>query len=114
MNGNIKISAELYTYVAGYKMRTHIANALQRRSQAIRNAVKSYNTAALALTPPRDTLDWAKVSHFAFLDQFNILKDTRHSVFDQPWAKPVNCSLMKQHRQIQRARKEIAHCNIGI
>ncbi|KAE9404798.1 hypothetical protein BT96DRAFT_973001 [Gymnopus androsaceus JB14] len=98
----------------GYKMRTHIANALQRRSQAIRNAVKSYNTAASALTPPRDTLDWTKVSHFAFLDQFNILQDTQHSVFDQPWAKPVNRSLMKQHRRIQRAREEIVQCNVGI
>ena len=95
-------------------MRTHISNALQRRSKAIRNAVKSYNTAALALNPPRDTLDWSKVSHFTFLDQFNVLKDTRHSVFDQPWAKPVVRSLMKQHRQIERAREEITHCNIEI
>lgn len=95
-------------------MRTHISNALQRRSRAIRNAVKTYNTAALALNPPRDTLDWSKVSHFTFLDQFNILKDTRHSVFDQPWAKPVVRSLMKQYRQIERAREEIVHCNIGI
>lgn len=95
-------------------MRTHISNALQRRSTAIRNAVKAYNTAALALDPPRDTLDWSKVSHFTFLDQFNILQDTRHSVFDQPWAKPVIRSLMKQHHRIERAREEITHCNIGI
>ncbi|KAE9392166.1 hypothetical protein BT96DRAFT_959393 [Gymnopus androsaceus JB14] len=98
----------------GYKMRTHISNALQRRSKAIRNAVKSYNTAAVALNPPRDTLDWSKVSHYTFLDQFNILQDTRHSVFDQPWAKPVNRTLMKQHRRIARAREEIACCNIEI
>ena len=95
-------------------MRTHISNALQRRSKAIRNAVKSYNTAALALKPPRDTLDWSKVSHYTFLDQFNILQDTRHSVFDQPWAKPVNRTLMKQHRRIARAREEIVRCNIEI
>ncbi|KAE9386543.1 hypothetical protein BT96DRAFT_960562 [Gymnopus androsaceus JB14] len=90
----------------GYKMRTHISNALQR--------LKSYNTAAQALNPPRNTLDWSKLSHFTFLDQFNILKDTRHSVFDQPWVKPVVRSLMKQHRQIERAREEIIHCDIGI
>lgn len=101
-------------HVAGYKMRTHISNALQRRSRAIRNAVKTYNTAALTLNPPCDTLDWSKVSHFTFLDQFDILKDTRHSVFDQPWAKPVVRSLMKQHRQIERAREEIIRCNIAI
>lgn len=93
-------------------MRTHISNALQRRSKAIRNAVKRYNTAALALNPPRDTLDWSKVSHYSFLDQFNILQDTRHSVFEKPWAKPINRTLMKQHRRIERAREEIVRCNI--
>lgn len=103
-----------FTHFTGYKMRTHISHALQRRSRTIRNAVKSYNTAALALNPPRNTLDWSKVSHFTFLDQFNILKDTRHSVFDQPWAKPVVRSLMKQHCQIERAREEIVNCNIAI
>ncbi|THU89328.1 hypothetical protein K435DRAFT_821451 [Dendrothele bispora CBS 962.96] len=64
----------------GYKMRTHIANALQKRSKAIRRAVNRYNKAAMSLNPQQLTLDWTKVSHFSFLDQFNILQDTRHSV----------------------------------
>ncbi|KAJ3740705.1 hypothetical protein EV360DRAFT_57933, partial [Lentinula raphanica] len=98
----------------GYKMRTHISHALQRRSHTIRAAVKAYNAAALALNPPRDTLDWSKVSHYAFLDQFNILSDTRHSVFEQPWARPVNRTLMKQRRRIQHAREEITRCNVEL
>ncbi|KAE9392688.1 hypothetical protein BT96DRAFT_944487 [Gymnopus androsaceus JB14] len=81
---------------------------------AIQNAVKSYNTAALALKPPCDTLDWSKVSHYTFLDQFNILQDTWHSVFDQPWAKPINQTLMKQHHRIVHAWEEIVRCNIEI
>lgn len=93
-------------------MRTHIANALQRRSQAIRNAVKHYNSAAVGIGRP--TLDWAKVTHYTFLDQFNILQDTRHSVLDKEWADPVIRHLMKQHRRIQCAREEIVHCNIEI
>ncbi|KAJ7658899.1 hypothetical protein B0H14DRAFT_2659268 [Mycena olivaceomarginata] len=40
----------------GYKMRKHIAKALQAMSQAIRNALKRYNTAASALD--RRTLSW--------------------------------------------------------
>lgn len=107
-------SISFLIHVTGYKMRTHISNALQHCSRVIRNAVKTYNSAALALNPPRDTLDWSKVSHFTFLDQFDILKDTRHSVFDQPWAKPVVRSLMKQHHQIEHAREEIICCNIAI
>ncbi|KAK7435150.1 hypothetical protein VKT23_019842 [Stygiomarasmius scandens] len=98
----------------GYKMRTHIAQALQKRSKAIRNAVKRYNTAATALDPPRPTLDWSKVSHFSFLDEFNILQDTRHSVFDKPWAQPVIRETMKRHRRLTRAREEIVRCNVEL
>ncbi|KAJ4501352.1 hypothetical protein C8R41DRAFT_749665 [Lentinula lateritia] len=96
----------------GYKMRTHISNALQRRSKAIRNAVKTYNSAAAAIGRP--TLDWVKVTHYSFLDQFNVLQDTRHSILDKKWADPVVRHLMKQHRQVARAKEEIQHCNIQI
>ncbi|KAK7438741.1 hypothetical protein VKT23_017871 [Stygiomarasmius scandens] len=98
----------------GYKMRTQIANALQKRSKAIQRAVKRYNKAAQALQPPRPTLDWTKISHFTFLDQFNILQDTRHSLFDKPWAKPVVRELMKKNRRVQRACEEIVRCNIEL
>ncbi|KAK7453979.1 hypothetical protein VKT23_011491 [Stygiomarasmius scandens] len=40
-------------------------------------------------------------------DQFNILQDTRHSLFDKPWAKPVVQELMKKNRRVQRACEEI-------
>ncbi|KAJ3757668.1 hypothetical protein EV360DRAFT_45540 [Lentinula raphanica] len=96
----------------GYKMRTHISAALQRRSAAIRNAVKSYNAAAASLGRP--TLDWSQVTHYSFLDQFNILQDTRHSVLDKPWANPVIRQLMKQHRRVLRAKEEIVRCNVEI
>ncbi|THU89589.1 hypothetical protein K435DRAFT_821344 [Dendrothele bispora CBS 962.96] len=98
----------------GYKMRTHIANALQRRSKAIQRAVKRYNAAAQALKPPRPTLDWTKVSHFSFLNQFNILQDTKHSLFDKPWSKPIIRELMKKHRQVLRAKEEIIRCNVEL
>ncbi|KAJ3861132.1 hypothetical protein EV359DRAFT_66742 [Lentinula novae-zelandiae] len=91
-----------------YKMRTHISNALQCRSKAIQNAVKTYNSAAAAIGQP--TLDWVKVTHYSFLDQFNILQDTRHSILDKKWADPVVRHLMKQHRQVARAKEEIQHC----
>ncbi|THU85589.1 hypothetical protein K435DRAFT_822380 [Dendrothele bispora CBS 962.96] len=98
----------------GYKMRTHISQALQKRSQAIRNAVRRYNAAATALDPPRPTLDWSKVSHFSFLDEFNILQDTRHSVFDKPWAQANIRETMKRYRRVSRAREEIVRCNVEI
>ncbi|KAJ3828633.1 hypothetical protein F5880DRAFT_1621091 [Lentinula raphanica] len=98
----------------GYKMRTQIAHALQKRSKAIRNAVATYNAAALNLDPPRPTVDWSKVSHYSFLDQFDLLADTRYSVLEKPWAKPVIRELMMQVRRVSRAREEITRLNIEL
>lgn len=95
-------------------MRTHISKALQSRSKAIRAAVQAYNTAARALDPPRDTLDWQKVTHFSFIDQFDILRDTRHSVLDKPWAKPLNRELMMTLHRVARAQEEIQRLNVEI
>ncbi|KAJ7810225.1 hypothetical protein B0H14DRAFT_3090839 [Mycena olivaceomarginata] len=45
----------------GYKMRSHIAKALQARSKAIRNAIERYNKVALSMEPPMPTLDWDQI-----------------------------------------------------
>lgn len=95
-------------------MRTHIAQSLQRRAKAIRKAVARYNTAARALEPPRPTLDWTKVSHYSFIDQFNILADTRHSVMDKAWAGTAIRELMFQSHRIARAHEEILRLNIEL
>jgi hypothetical protein len=60
----------------GYKMRKHITHALQARSQAIHNALEWYNASALALSPPRTTLQWSEVVEYAFLADFDLLQDT--------------------------------------
>ncbi|KZP05529.1 hypothetical protein FIBSPDRAFT_673874, partial [Athelia psychrophila] len=59
----------------GYKMRKHISKALQSRSQAICTALERYNTAARALSPPRQQLEWSDVVDYAFLADFDILRD---------------------------------------
>ncbi|KAH9951708.1 hypothetical protein B0H21DRAFT_842744 [Amylocystis lapponica] len=95
-----------------YRIRTHVAKSLQARCQAIRNAVQVYNTAATALDPPRPTLDWSKVSHYSFLDEFNLLHDTNNDVREKPWARPAIRETMKQARRIDRAREELIRCNV--
>lgn len=95
-------------------MRTHIAQALQRRAKAIRNAVNEYNKHALMLYPPRGTLDWTKVTHFSFIDQFDILRDTRHNVFHEKWAQPLYRELMNRVHKVSRAREEIHRVNIEL
>lgn len=95
-------------------MRTHIAKSLQTRCKAIQNAAKAYNVAALALNPPRPTLDWSKASHYSFLEEFELLRDTRQDIRSKPWADPVIRATMKQAQRIQRAKEEIYNCNIEI
>ena len=97
-----------------YRMRVHIAKSLQTRSRAIRHAVNTYNSAAVKLDPPRPTLDWTKVSHYTFLDEFNILRDTRDNIQDRPWANPAIRETMKKYQRVKRAREEIIRCNIEV
>ncbi|KAG1873164.1 hypothetical protein F4604DRAFT_1880999 [Suillus subluteus] len=73
-----------------YKMRTHISKSLQTRCHAIQNAVKTYNAAAAALSPPRSQLDWLK----------------------KMWAKPAIHAVIRQWLWIERAKEEIEQCNV--
>ncbi|KAI9063698.1 hypothetical protein FKP32DRAFT_1676382 [Trametes sanguinea] len=95
----------------GYRMRTYIAKNLQRRCKAIRNAVKEYNAAAQALDPPREALDWMKVSHYTFLEQFTLLQNTRDDLRNKPWSQAHIRETMRIHRRITRAREEIDNVN---
>ncbi|KAG2347642.1 hypothetical protein BDR05DRAFT_974112 [Suillus weaverae] len=79
---------------------------------AIQNAVKKYNEAASELWPPRPPLEWSKVSHFSFLDEFNLLHETWQDIRDKPWTKPAVHETMQQYLHIQRAKEEIIHCNV--
>ncbi|OCH83908.1 hypothetical protein OBBRIDRAFT_815670 [Obba rivulosa] len=98
----------------GYRMRTHIAKSLQTRCKAIRNAVNAYNWAALALDPPRPTLDWYKVSHFSFLEKFNLLRDTKNDIHDKPWTRPTVHETMKKYHRLMRAREKLECCNVEV
>ncbi|KAG1745409.1 uncharacterized protein EDB91DRAFT_1080328 [Suillus paluster] len=81
---------------------------------AIQNAVKKYNEAASELRPPWPPLEWSKVSHFSFLDEFNLLHETCQDICNKPWTKPAVRETMRQHLHIQRAKKEIVYCNIEV
>lgn len=95
-------------------MRQHIAKSLQRRCQAIRTALREYNNAAQALNPPKPPLDWSKVSHYTFLDEFNLLRNTRQDIQSKRWADLVVRETMKQHQKIKRAQEEIYRCNVEV
>ncbi|KAI0749268.1 hypothetical protein C8Q80DRAFT_1269169 [Daedaleopsis nitida] len=103
----------LETHMA-YKVRTQIAKSLHSRSKAIRRAVDAYNRAAKGMVPPRATLDWTKVTHYNFLEEFELLRDTRNDLNGKPWADSLTRQYMKKARKIERSREEIERCNIEV
>ncbi|KAJ6469232.1 hypothetical protein DFH09DRAFT_955260 [Mycena vulgaris] len=98
----------------GYKLRKHIAKALQVRSKTIRRALTRYNAAAAALTPRRRSLTWAEVIDYAFLSDFDILRDPNGNAALRPWADPAARHLMDCFFKIEPAREEITRLNIEI
>ncbi len=101
-------------FISGYKMRTHMAKSLQVRSKAVRRAVAAYNRAAVQLQPPKATLEWKVVSHYNFLDDFHLLKDSRGDLRDRAWADPVIREAMHRFQRLSRAREELVYCNVGV
>ncbi|KAJ7742389.1 hypothetical protein B0H14DRAFT_2637652 [Mycena olivaceomarginata] len=98
----------------GYKMRKHIAKALQARSKAVRNAIDRYNSAASLLDPPMPHLTWEQVVEYAFLADFDILRDTRAEIQSCPWTRPAYRLAMDRYFKILRAREEIRCLNVEI
>ncbi|KAJ7223797.1 hypothetical protein C8J57DRAFT_1535947 [Mycena rebaudengoi] len=98
----------------GYKMRKHIAKALQTRSKAIRTALKNYNTAAESLTPPARTLEWAEVIDYMFLADFNLLRGGIQSDALRPWATPAAQMVLDAYFRIERAKEEVIRLDIEI
>ncbi|KAJ7303803.1 hypothetical protein DFH08DRAFT_985980 [Mycena albidolilacea] len=96
----------------GYKMRKHIAKALQARSQAIRNALKRYNAAASALD--RRTLSWPEVIDYTFLSEWDLLRDPDGNARLRPWAIPAARILLDAYFKIERAKEEIDRLNVEI
>jgi predicted regulator of amino acid metabolism with ACT domain len=69
-------------------MQKHIAKALQVRSKAVKNTIECYNNTGL-LHPPMPSLTWEQVVEYAFLVDFDILRDTCAEVQLKPWMHPA-------------------------
>jgi hypothetical protein len=95
-------------------MRKHIAQALQARSKAVKNVIEPYNNAAAALDPPMRSVTWDQVVEYAFLADFDILRDTRTEVQSKPWSRPAYRLAMDRYFKTLRAREEIKCLNIEI
>ncbi|KAJ7233282.1 hypothetical protein B0H12DRAFT_1028580, partial [Mycena haematopus] len=98
----------------GYKLRKHIAKALQARSKAVKTALERYNAAAAAMAPARTPLSWDQIVDYAFLADFDLLREGREDIRGEPWAQPAGRAAMDQHFKLLRADEEIARLNLEI
>lgn len=73
--------------------------------------MNEYNDAARALVPPRPTVDWDKVSHYSFIEEFSLLQDTRNDIRSRTWARPEVREAIRTSKRIRRAQEEIQNCN---
>ncbi|KAJ7280620.1 hypothetical protein C8J57DRAFT_1500837 [Mycena rebaudengoi] len=74
----------------GYKMRRHIAKALQARSKA------------------------EQVVEYAFLADFDLLREGQSDIRREPWALPSGCLAMDKHFDLLRADEELIHLDMEI
>ena len=100
--------------ILGYSLRKHIGKALKAHSQAIRTGLTKYNSAAAELQPPHDELSWDEVVEYAFLADFDLLRDTRQDIRKRPWATPAARLTMDSYFKILRAKEEIVRLNVEI
>ena len=100
--------------MSGYKLREKIGKALKTRAHAIRRALNAYNAAAAQLNPPRESLTWAKLMDTSTLAEFDLLRDSRQDIRQQPWTHPARREAMNLYFGIKRANEEILRLNVEI
>ncbi|KAF7333845.1 hypothetical protein MVEN_02341400 [Mycena venus] len=97
-----------------YKMRSHIAKALQVRSKAIKNTLGRYNSTVTAMVPPCCTLSFAEVIDYTFLTDFDMLRDPEGNAMIWAWADPLARQILDSYYKIQQAKEGIQRLNIKI
>ncbi|KAF8146816.1 hypothetical protein K438DRAFT_1990228 [Mycena galopus ATCC 62051] len=98
----------------GYKLRKHIAKALQARSKAVRAAIERYNIAASAMTPQKPALEWDDVVEYVFLTDFDLLLDAQEDIRGETWAQLAGRAAMDQHFKLLHADEELLRLNVEI
>ncbi|KAJ7026529.1 hypothetical protein C8F04DRAFT_1268048 [Mycena alexandri] len=97
----------------GYKMRKHIAKAIQARSKSLKTALTLYNAAAENLGD-RPALTWEEILEMGRLEDFDLLRLAREDIRDVPWAQPGARSTLDLYFQLLRAEEERERLNIEI
>lgn len=100
---------KLHAQGTAYSLRQWISKELVRRSGAILKLLETYNRAAIACSPPRQTLTADELLNAAFLADFSLL---RYDTGEQPWAQKRFRKLTQAWAATKRAHEEIARIRV--
>ncbi len=95
-------------------MRQHISKALVRRSAAIKASLDRYNKLAVKQKPKRPIVDYSEVASWCLIGEFELLKDSRYGILQQPWSLPSNRDIMTKYFKTMCARTELVRLNVEI
>ena len=59
-------------------------------------------------------MEWKEVIEYAFLADFDLLRDARQDISHRPWATPAGRLAMDLHLKISRAREEIDRLDVEV
>lgn len=68
------------TRLAGYKLRQHIAKALNRQSETVRKTIRQYNNQAELLDPPAPQITWEEIAEYSFVGEFDLPRITQSDI----------------------------------
>lgn len=97
----------------GYKLRTHIAQALKTRSTAIRKSVERFNHLAKQVAPASQ-LEISDVLNYAIIREFELLRESRQDVRDKVWTRPAYRDGMDKFFKLRCARSEIRRLDVEV
>jgi hypothetical protein len=81
---------------------------------ALRRALDKYNQLAPQQDPPRPVLDYADIATYGWLNDFELLKHSRHDILVRPWSVPANRDVATKYFKIKGAYSEISCLNVEI
>ncbi|KAI6036168.1 hypothetical protein BKA83DRAFT_4041721, partial [Pisolithus microcarpus] len=68
----------------------------------------------LAMQLPHQMLHWEQVVEYAFLADFDLLRDTHKDISQRPWANPSACFALDTYFKMCQAEEEIECLNVEI
>ncbi|KIL64909.1 hypothetical protein M378DRAFT_61735, partial [Amanita muscaria Koide BX008] len=92
----------------------HIAKALNRRSDAVKKAIKRYNDQAELLDPPATSITWQDIAEYTFVGEFDLLRITRSDIRKEKWTQKAYREAAVSYYKLCRAREELQRLNVEV